>query len=32
VAWLRFMSVYLGFKTIEDFRAAMDELAPGDGD
>jgi len=32
VAWLRFMSVYLGFGTIEDFRNAMDELAPKDGD
>ena len=29
--WLRFMSVYLGFDTIEDFRAAMDELAPKHG-
>ncbi len=32
VAWLRFMSVYLGFGTIEDFRNAMDDLAPKDGD
>ena len=31
VAWLRFMSVYLGFDTIEDFRAAMEELAPKPG-
>ncbi len=28
VAWLRFTSVYLNFKTIEEFRAALDELAP----
>ena len=26
VAWLRFTSVYLNFKTIEEFRAALDEL------
>ena len=32
VAWLRFMSVYLNFRTIEDFRKAMGELAPEDGD
>ena len=32
VAWLRFMSVYLNFRTIEDFRKAMDELEPEDGD
>ncbi len=31
VAWLRFTSVYLNFKTIEDFRAAVDELDPGSG-
>ena len=31
VAWLRFMSVYLNFRTIEDFRKAMGELAPEDG-
>ena len=28
VAWLRFTSVYLNFKTIEEFRAALHELAP----
>ncbi|MEX2207590.1 MAG: transcriptional regulator NrdR [Myxococcota bacterium] len=32
VAWLRFMSVYLNFRTIEDFRKAMGELAPEEGD
>jgi len=32
VAWLRFMSVYLGFGTIEDFRDAIDELAPKKGE
>lgn len=32
VAWLRFMSVYLNFRTIEDFRKAMGELAPEDAD
>ena len=32
VAWLRFMSIYLNFRTIEDFRKAMGELAPEDGD
>ncbi len=26
VAWLRFSSVYLDFRTIEEFRAALDEL------
>jgi transcriptional repressor NrdR len=26
VAWLRFSSVYLNFRTIEEFRAALDEL------
>ncbi len=26
VAWLRFSSVYLKFKTIEEFRTALDEL------
>lgn len=31
VAWLRFMSVYLNFRTIEDFRRAMGELNPEDG-
>ena len=32
VAWLRFMSVYLNFRTIEDFRKAMGELGSEDGD
>ncbi len=32
VAWLRFMSVYLNFRTIEDFRRAMGELNPEDAD
>ena len=32
VAWLRFTSVYLNFKTIEDFRAALDDLGPESGD
>jgi transcriptional repressor NrdR len=32
VAWLRFMSVYLNFKTIEDFRRAMGELGSDDGE
>ncbi len=26
VAWLRFSSVYLNFRTIEEFRAALDEI------
>jgi transcriptional repressor NrdR len=26
VAWLRFSSVYLNFRTLEEFRAALDEL------
>ncbi len=26
VAWLRFTSVYLQFRTIEEFRAALDEI------
>ncbi|MFQ5515170.1 MAG: transcriptional regulator NrdR [Myxococcota bacterium] len=26
VAWLRFSSVYLNFRTIDEFRAALDEL------
>ncbi len=26
VAWLRFTSVYLNYRTIEDFRVALDEL------
>lgn len=32
VAWLRFMSVYLNFKTIEDFRRAMGELGSDGGE
>jgi transcriptional repressor NrdR len=32
VAWLRFLSVYLNFKTIEDFRRAMGELGSDDGE
>jgi transcriptional repressor NrdR len=32
VAWLRFMSVYLNFKTIEDFRRAMGELGSDSDD
>ena len=28
VAWLRFTSVYLGFRTIEEFRDALDEIDP----
>jgi len=32
VAWLRFTSVYLNWKTIEDFRAALDDLGPESGD
>ena len=32
VAWLRFMSVYLNFRTIADFRRAMGELNPEDAD
>jgi transcriptional repressor NrdR len=32
VAWLRFMSVYLNFHTIEDFRSALDELEPEDSE
>ncbi len=28
VAWLRFSSVYLGFRTIEEFRNALDEIDP----
>lgn len=28
VAWLRFSSVYLNFRTLEEFRAALDELDP----
>ncbi len=31
VAWLRFTSVYLNFKTIEDFRKALDEIGTGSG-
>jgi transcriptional repressor NrdR len=29
VAWLRFRSVYLKFETIEQFRAALDEIDDG---
>ena len=32
VAWLRFTSVYLDWKTIEDFRVALDQLGPESGD
>ncbi len=32
VAWLRFTSVYLNFHTIEEFRAALDELEVLKGD
>ncbi len=32
VAWLRFTSVYLKFKTIEEFRQALDEIDPDLGD
>ncbi len=28
VAWLRFTSVYLAFRTIEEFRDALDEIDP----
>ncbi len=28
VAWLRFTSVYLGFRTIEEFRDALDDIDP----
>ncbi len=28
VAWQRFTSVYLGFRTIEEFRDALDEIDP----
>ena len=31
VAWLRFTSVYLGFRTIEEFRDALDEIDPAQG-
>ncbi len=31
VAWLRFSSVYLGFRTIEEFRDALDEIDPARG-
>jgi transcriptional repressor NrdR len=30
VAWLRFTSVYLNFRTIEEFRRALDELDSGE--
>jgi len=29
VAWMRFTSVYLKFRTIEEFRDALDELEAG---
>lgn len=29
VAWFRFSSVYLDFRTIEEFRAALDEIEDG---
>ncbi len=29
VAWMRFTSVYLNFRTIEEFREALDELEAG---
>jgi transcriptional repressor NrdR len=32
VAWLRFSSVYLNFRTPEEFRAALDELEPDVGE
>ncbi|NRA01827.1 MAG: transcriptional repressor NrdR [Myxococcales bacterium] len=32
VAWIRFSSVYLDFRTIEEFRAALDELDAERGD
>ncbi len=32
VAWLRFTSVYLNFRTIEEFRAALDEIEALKGD
>ncbi len=32
VAWLRFTSVYLNFRTIEEFRKALDELEPERGE
>ena len=32
VAWLRFTSVYLNFRTIEEFRAALDEIEALEGD
>lgn len=31
VAWLRFTSVYLNFRTIEEFRAALDEIEALEG-
>jgi len=32
VAWLRFTSVYLNFRTIEEFRAALDEIEVLEGE
>jgi len=32
VAWLRFTSVYLNFRTIEQFRAALDEIEALEGE
>ena len=32
VAWLRFTSVYLNFRTIEEFRAALDEIEALEGE
>ncbi len=32
VAWLRFSSVYLNFRTIEEFRSALDEIEALEGE
>ena len=32
VAWLRFSSVYLNFRTIEEFRTALDEIEALEGE
>ncbi len=32
VAWLRFTSVYLNFRTIEEFRSALDEIEALEGE
>jgi transcriptional repressor NrdR len=32
IAWLRFTSVYLDFRTVEEFRAAIDEIASERGE